>query len=295
VVIGRHDTMVNLPDHKLKTEAGLPHLLDARDADAYGAVAAEWRELSGQKRADGASTAGSFTAWMNVHRGVPTFATTLWGRPDIPEPPAAPEGPAPRAAPKPADEEAAAWLAYSDRVRGGAGFVPWKSVNHPQLRDAEVGGWVAGFRENPPIEELPAIGGRVAGFLGKLADRRPRLVLAAPTATEISPGTWRICAVLRNEGKLPTAMRTGLENRTVPAHVLRISTPLERVRSGQRVTMMRAVESGASMPMEWIVTAAPGEPIELTLAHRGKPVGGWRVTDGAVTPVPAEAPAGGVR
>ncbi|MCZ6682603.1 MAG: M14 family zinc carboxypeptidase, partial [Planctomycetota bacterium] len=44
------------------------------------------------------------------------------------------------------------WLKYSDEQRGGSGFVSWSAFEHPQLGPVEIGGFVPGFRENPPIE-----------------------------------------------------------------------------------------------------------------------------------------------
>lgn len=267
LVIGRHDTVVRVPDTRARTAAGLPEMLDEGDAAPYGAVARAWVEATGQRRADGADTAGSFTAWMNVHRGIPTFATTLWGRPDLPEPEGAPA--APKGAPKPADEDAALWLRYSDTMRGGSGFVPWKPVQHPQLQGAEVGGWVAGFRENPPVEEVLPLAEKCGTFLGRLAAHRPEVELAEPRITELAPGVWRIEATVVNRGKLPTVLRPARNTRIVPPHTLRVSVPATRVRAGRRMVLLRGIDPGQRSVVEWVVTVTPGEPVAVTLARGG--------------------------
>jgi len=251
-VLGRHDTVITLPDAKAKTPGGMPVMIDEEDAAAYGELAKAWKEVVGQKRAEGRDTAGSFVAWMNAQRGVPTVASTLWGRPDLPEPSEEEKAKSKdkdneknkerTSAGKPADEEAAAWLAYSDRVRGGAGFVPWTRIEHPQVPNTEVGGWVAGFRENPPLE-----------------------------------------ASLSNTGRLPTVMRGGRADTVTPAHVVRISVPVERVKSGRRSDIVHGIDPGELRRYSWIVAAPPDEEIAVELLFNGTTSTRFAFRDGAET------------
>lgn len=279
LVLGRHDTVVNLVDAKARTPGGMPAMYAPEDEHAYAEVAKAWREIVGQKRAEGRDTAGSFVAWMNAQRGVPTFASTLWGRPDVPEPSEA-EKARRKDLPRPTDAESAAWLDYSDRVRGGAGFVPWARVEHPQLQNAEVGGWVAGFRENPPLEEVAPLGERCAKFLVNLAGRRPTVRLAAPKVTAMGPGIWRIETTLSNTGTLPTVMRGGRAEGVVPAHVVRVSVPLDRVKSGRRIDIVRGLDPGEVRRLAWIVQAPPEEEVAVELLFGGHVVERHAFTDG---------------
>ena len=298
LVIGRHDTAVSRPDGKAKLPGGMPEMLDPKDVDAYATLAKAWTEATGQKRADGADASGSLVAWLNAQRGLPTVATTLWGRPDAPgeatakaapakdastddatakEEPAkdaapkgtAPSDPAPKDSaprPEPADAEAARWLRVSD-ADGGRGFVPWHAVQHPQFGEVEVGGWVVGYRENPPAADVGALGAKCADFLARAAALRPSVVLRDASATELGPGLLRVDATLANEGRLPTAMQGGRAEGIAPAHVVRISVPVDRVRSGQRVRVARGLDPGESERLSWIVTVPAGEPVTLELSH----------------------------
>ena len=271
LVIGRHDTVVNVPDAKARTPGGMPVMLDEGDAAAYGELAKACRELAGQSRADGADTAGSLVAWLNAQRGMPAFATTLWGRPDAPPLPEGTPAKDPKA-PKPADESAAAWLEYSDRARGGAGFVPWTRQQHPQLGEVEVGGWVPGFRENPPLAEVAPMSSKLVAFLGRVADARPKVALSKPTIARAGPSLWRIDAALTNTGRLPSVMRGGRAEGVTPAHVVRISVPADRVKSGRRVDIVRGIDPGTTRPCSWIVSAPDDETIAVELLFAGKPV-----------------------
>ncbi len=377
VILGRNDTMVNVPDGKAKTDAGIAAMLDEADVAPYAEVAKAYREALGQKRAASNDTAGSFLAWMNAQRGVPTFGAQLWGRPDVPpkeaakggpadgakdaakdapkdsakdaakDPPkpapeaAKPEAPAavtegarpegarpegarpagaappegarrgqrgPRGgmggptagprraeasteAPKPMDEDDAAWLAYSDQVRGGIGFVPWTKTPHPQLGEVEVGGWVAGFKDNPPLPEVRPLGEKTGAFLAKLAEFRPVVELREPTLTVMGPGLYRINAELANTGRLPTIERGGRAEGVTPAHVVRISPPVERIKSGRRTDIVRGLDPGEVRAYDWIVAASPEELVEVQLLFAGAPLKSFAFRDGVRVDAPAAPPA----
>lgn len=292
-VLGRHDTVINVPDGKARTPGGMPMMLAESDVATYGELAKSWREISGQKRADARDSSGSFVAWMNAQRGIPTFASTLWGRPDVP-PVAKPDAPAeaktedPKDSkksavkddPKPADVEAAAWLEYSDRMRGGTGFVPWTRIDHPQLRNVEVGGWVPGFRENPPIADIKALGDACATFVSTIAAYRPSIAIAEPTVLAVGPSLWRFETRLTNSGRLPSVMSGGRANAVSPAHVIRISAPVDQIQAGTRNAVIRGIEAGDARTYSWLVNAPPGEEVAVELLYNGKLVQRWAFRDG---------------
>ncbi|MFO0963298.1 MAG: M14 family zinc carboxypeptidase [Phycisphaerales bacterium] len=363
IVLGRTDTVVNLPDAKARAEQNMPMILDEADLPAYTEVAKVYRELLGQKRASGSDTAGSLIAWMNAQRGVPTFGAQLWGRPDLPpkegakdgakdeakpaprdgggdapRPPAdaapagarpdagaadAPRGPGARGqggggpgaqggrmrrggggapparrnegnaeAAKPMDEEDAAWLAYSDQVRGGTGFLPWAKTKHPQLGEVEIGGWIPGFRENPPLEEVRALGEKSGTFAARLAEFRPKVELRSPKVTQLGPGLYRVDVELVNSGRLPTVERGGRAESVTPAHLVRISPPVDRVKSGRRSDIVRGMDPGEVRSYDWIVAAAPEEVVEIELLYAGRPIARAAFRDGVpVDPPPTPAAA----
>lgn len=299
-VLGRHDTVINVPDGKARTAGGVPVMLDEADVATFAELAKSWRELSGQKRADARDSGGSFVAWMNAQRGVPTFASTLWGRPDAPAPEAPKPADAPNAdkvvdkvadkaadkkadkkdAPKPADAEAAAWLEYSDRVCNGAGFVPWTRIDHPQLRNVEVGGWVPGFRENPPIAQVPALGEACAKFIAAVADARPKIAISEPTVLAVGPSLWRIETRLTNTGRLPSVMRGGRADLVTPAHVIRLAAPMDRIQAGNRNDVIRGIDAGSARVYSWLVNVPPGEEVAVELLYNGKSAQRWAFRDG---------------
>jgi hypothetical protein len=62
-------------------------------------------------------------------------------------------------------------------------------------------------------------------------------------------------------------MQGGRAEGIAPAHVVRISVPVDRVRSGQRVRVARGLDPGESERLSWIVTVPAGEPVTLELSH----------------------------
>ncbi len=339
-VIGRVDTVIAVPDGKGKTDAGGPMMITEDDAKAYAAVAKLYRDLVGQTRASESDAAGSFVAWMNAQRGIPTFGAQLWGRPDAP--PKSGESPAEAAAPesgdgaksvtapkpaetakpaeadKPAAQDAAPapsgggrgrgrgrpaqsapqvaasekvaagsaddadWLAVSD-AQGRAGFVEWKPMVHAQLGEVEVGGWIPGWRENPPLDQVRPLGEKSAAFVAALAENRAQVVLQKPRVTVLGPGLYQIDATLANVGRLASIQQGGRSGDVTPAHVVRVSTPVDRVKSGQRMSIVRGMTPGEVRRQQWIVAAAPEEVIELELLFVGQPIKRYTIRNGEVS------------
>ncbi|PCI07152.1 hypothetical protein COB72_10735 [bacterium] len=84
VTLGRHDNLVNLPDSKSKDITGkAPKGIDAKDVDLYKHAAELFEETTDQKNAPKEDIAGSFHAWLYAQRGIPSFATVVWTRPEM--------------------------------------------------------------------------------------------------------------------------------------------------------------------------------------------------------------------
>ncbi len=180
-------------------------------------------------------------------------------------PPAGPAG-AP-GAPAASDEDAAQWLAYSDAVRNGAGFIAWHEVQHPLFGTVEVGGFHPLFRVNPPASELPELAKKQAAFLIELIERLPVIDVTPPTVTKVSDGVYRIESAVMNAGRLPTVDRMGVTTRARAPIVVRLSTPLDRIVSGDRVRKIDTLDPGERQTLEWIVRAPADETIELSVGN----------------------------
>ncbi len=344
ITYGRHDNMINVPDGRGTDASGEgPRDLDQGDVEYYREISKKYKELTGQTRAAGGDTAGSFEAWVYAQRGIPSFATTLWGRPDVKEPAAtgpaatAPGGAASRPATqpdgaqappsgggetgappagerpgggrrgggggrrggppaggegpgaggggagaggggggpdanRPEDGEGAAWLKYSDTVRNKEGFIEWKPFDHPTLGKVEIGGFVPGFQMNPPAADLDDIGAKQTAFAVDIIGRRPRLNVQGPEVKKLADGLYEIRVGVLNEGYLPTATAMARKARSIFPSVVRISTPIDNIVTGDKQTRTFGVGgSGDRVTYTWIVRADNGSDItiDITNPHLG--------------------------
>ena len=268
ITYGRHDNLINVPDGKGKDITGRgPKDLDPGDVDLYKEMSKLFKDITGQKRAAGEDAAGAFHAWLYAQRGIPSFATVVWGRPD----PVADEKKVDAAEDekdKPIDAEAAAWLAYSDRERGGAGFVEWQPFDHPTLGAVEIGGFVPGFQMNPPMTELDDLAAKQTAFAVEIANRRPQIVVTPPVVKRLATGLYEIRLSLRNEGFLPMTTAMARKARALPPMIVRLSTPVDGIVAGERVNRSWGIEgSGGRFDLQWIVLAEDGAEISIEIEN----------------------------
>ncbi len=420
ITYGRHDNLINVPAGKAKDETGrAPRDLDGADVPLYKEVSDLFKETTEQSRAPSEDIAGSFHAWLYAHRGVPSFATVVWGRPDpskdepeegkeesgdegedasdgasdgegdaakapagsapapggeaqvdpisgtwsgsatVPEmgdipltftlelapdgsvtgtadsmagtgqvtgrfdgstlsivasygpefslpielrvegesmtgstttpdgavatisakrtsaPPAAggaaaADSKAKKDDKKPADAEAAAWLAYSDKDRAGEGFIDWQPFDHPTLGAVEIGGFVWHFQINPPADDLDSLAARQTEFALQLITKRPQISAIGPTVVELAPGLYQIDFAVVNDGLMPTKTQMAVQNRAVHPTIVRISTPVERIVAGERVSRVWGVAgAGGRSNHQWIVREEPGGDITIDVTRLG--------------------------
>lgn len=173
----------------------------------------------------------------------------------------------PGGASKPAgDSDDAKWLKYSDDARAGAGFIAWQSFQHPELGAVEIGGFVPGFKLNPPPEELPRLADEESRFIGKLLEKLPSLSVQTPTVESLGGGVWRIAVKLENDGFLPTRSAIGVKARRLPPTIVRIDLPEQAVISGERAHRVPALPgSGGSDLTEWVVAATAGAQVKIKI------------------------------
>src|SRR5690606_1102791 len=162
---------------------------------------------------------GAFWSWAYAQGGMWSFSTPGWTRPDLVKrademkadddtpdapdaqpderpqrggPPAGrgPRGPGARpvasggsssSAGDSADD--AKWLAYAKER--GEGFIDWTPFNHPQLGEVEIGGFVPGFRMNPPTDDMTRLLDEQTRFVRTLLHNLPRVEIDAPAVAKV--------------------------------------------------------------------------------------------------------------
>ena len=84
LVLGRHDTLVTIPEAgKMDPSGQVPLGIEADDKAVYEAISAKFKEVTGITESPGADSAGSFLRWSYTNLGVLALGTPAWVRPDL--------------------------------------------------------------------------------------------------------------------------------------------------------------------------------------------------------------------
>ena len=98
-------------------------------------------------------------------------------------------------------------LRFDEEELDGRYFTDWKSHDHPQLGEVEIGGWHSLFwGQNPPAEFLEAETEQQLHWILYLAEQSPLLWVDVPEATEGADGNVTVEADISNIGYLPTSL-----------------------------------------------------------------------------------------
>lgn len=282
--LGRWESLARTPDPKPRDATGkTPMELDSGDEALWKELSTVWRDASGQSRWTDEDPSGSLALWLYAHRGLPAFSTQGWGRPDAPkaedaggsegDAEGAPESKSKRSDRRPkvakaADEESIEWLAVSDRAHGGAGFVPWAPFAHPTLGAVEIGGFVPGFRRNPPPDAQQRIAEAAGDFVAMIAERRPQVRIDSVTVEELAPGIRRVRMRISNDGWLPTATAMGRANEAPGPIFVRIDVPRDAIMSGARASRIGSIAGYGAEDLEWVLRHPDSTPVRIDARWR---------------------------
>lgn len=163
---------------------------------------------------------GTFMDLTYEYLGISSFATELWdllGRAGVKE-----KGMAAFAklSYKELDEIQLKLLRWNDENMNGACFLDWKSFEHPQLGQVEIGGWnIKEGRQNPPVKFLQEECEKGMRFTLMHMDSLPQLIISNVSCEKVSDKVWKITAAVENSGFLPTASTQKAINNKINAAV----------------------------------------------------------------------------
>jgi murein tripeptide amidase MpaA len=180
-------------------------LMNPHDLAAFKAIGAIGERLTGYPCVSsfdgftkGKPIKGGFVDWCYEHLGLMVYLTELWD--------ALARSGSERVTLKASMEEAGLnLLRWNDRELTGEGFSNWRPHLHPQLGPVEIGGWKTMFTlKNPPAHLLHQEVHKSMQFTLAHADAAPRLAITDLQTIQLEPGLYRVRAVIRNTGYLPT-------------------------------------------------------------------------------------------
>lgn len=150
------------------------------------------------------ATSGGFIEWTYAHKGILSFATELWdikSRAGIERADTDPM----RVVRDETEDDGLKLLEWSDRELGETGFVPWRTFDHPQLGEVEIGGWnVKAVRQNAPPAFLQDECERSLQFTLSQAAMMPKLSFKSIDCEHLGDHLHILRITVQNDGFLPT-------------------------------------------------------------------------------------------
>ncbi|MFO7616660.1 MAG: hypothetical protein R6V75_05370, partial [Bacteroidales bacterium] len=144
-------------------------------------------------------------------------------------------------------------------------FANWQKVNHPEFGEVEVGGFKPLEINNPPAAEIEKLAESHTRFALYLSTLYAQVKIVHTEVSSLGGGLFMIKAEIANEGFLPTALRHGMQSRSVKPTMVQLGVKPEQIVAGNNKTnFFQALEgSGRRVKYEWMVKGKPGDKIEL--------------------------------
>lgn len=266
--------------------------VNTADLGYFTRVSEKYKELTGIKTAPVVrNPEGALFQYAYFQFGVPSFSTPGWGItlppdttrrggrpgagrfPGNTDAPAAigPEGMGPEGQSAGRQPDAAltpgidaAYLKYL-KTNNPSGFIQWQAAKHPEYGDIEVGGFAPSDISNPPYDKVEELGASHAKFAVYLTSLYARIHIATTEVVNEGGGLFRIKAEISNEGFLPTALRQGVQARSVKPTMVQLDVKPEQILSGSgKTSFFQSLDgSGKRQKYEWLIKGKAGDRIIL--------------------------------
>ncbi len=155
--------------------------------------------------------------------------------------------------PKKKQSNEAKWLAYFESA-GIDGFVDWQPYEHPTLGKVEIGGFVPGARINPPAALLDELAAKHTDFVLKVINAQPKIRIQGPEVRDMGGGFYEVRIAIINDGHMPTTTEFSRSTRGMKPAVIRLSSEVDRIITGQRVDRIWGIDAdGGRSSHHWLI------------------------------------------
>ena len=234
-------------------------------------------------------SSGAFDDWMYQAQGVPTYTAELWdlcyraGIPDV----------YPRTEPI-TDAESAErmykvyqWVDENVKNNKAVPIKEWTEFEHPQLGKVEIGGLDFKFNwQNCPMGYLEQEVEKNTNFCLRMAQTLPKLSVQSLTAEEQAEGVYKVTALVRNAGYLPTFVCNEAKKLKVDQPLLAVLDTKATFLSGKAEDEIGHLEGFSGVDssygfnmirtknhapfikeLSWILKAPAGTAVKLTVSN----------------------------
>ncbi len=234
-------------------------------------------------------SSGAFDDWMYQAQGVPTYTAELWdlcyraGIPDV----------YPRTEPL-TDAESAErmykvyqWVDANVKNNKAVPIMEWTEFDHPQLGKVEIGGLDYKFNwQNCPSGYLEQEVEKNTNFCLRMAQTLPKLMIQSLTAEQQADGIYKVTALVRNAGYLPTFVCNEAKKIKVDQPLMAVLKTDAELLSGKAEEEIGHLEGFSGVDssygfnmirtknhapfikeLSWIVKAAAGTSVKLSVSN----------------------------
>ncbi|HKI87904.1 MAG TPA: hypothetical protein VKA38_02680, partial [Draconibacterium sp.] len=114
-------------------------------------------------------------------------------------------------------------LEFNDKVTQGELYKDWKSFDHPDYGEIEIGGWVKMSTRLPHPFMLPELVHRNASVVLLAAENTPEVSMEVFDVTEIGRNLHQVRVRLKNENALPSMSANAVSTKLYPQDMLKVS------------------------------------------------------------------------
>ena len=212
---------------------------------------------------------GCFELWAYYQLGVPSFSLNLFSVPKVKEEKKTEKG---VGSPEKVEKKDTvelnvkdkSLLAYSEKVLGGKGFVPWQKYNHPTLGEVEIGGFVPYLESTPKPEKIDSLLKVQLPWLLQLSKKLPDISLADEKITDMGAGVYKLELYIRNKGYLPYPTSMGERNKQ-PAPVVVVLDGDVDLLEGLKRTPLGRIGGNQVKKLTWLVKTDKKPTISVKL------------------------------
>lgn len=207
---------------------------------------------------------GSFELWAYYHLGVPSFSMRLFTVPKIKNDKKdeaededsgnSKEQEKKSSENKDTNKKEKALLAYSDNELGGAGFVKWTKVDHPEYDEVEVGGFVPYLETTPKAEKIEPLATTHLPWLLQLSAQLPEIRVADKKISHLGGGIYKLEIYVSNNGALPYPIAMGQRNNQPAPVIITLDGDMELL-EGKLRTPLGAIGANQVKKYTWLLKA----------------------------------------
>lgn len=177
-----------------------------------------------------------------------------------------------------AEDDRKVW-AWADKEVGGKGVFNWRSFEHPDFGNVEIGGLDPKFvLQNPPHHLIEEECKNVGAFLTKLGISTAKLIIPSVSVNEEAPGLYRVVAEVANAGFLPTSSTDKGKDLLLEGILASIDGAIEIVGGASPTEIGHLAGYGGQSTWtppknqrahaEWVVKAEPGTTVTIKFEGR---------------------------